>query len=294
MDGVIVLHKPKGKTSHDMVGFLRRLLSVRRIGHTGTLDPDATGVLPLCVGMCTKASQYIMDSEKTYVATMQLGAATTTQDASGEVTNKAEVQVSQAQIEQTIQSFIGEIMQIPPMYSAVKVDGKKLYTLAREGIEIERKPRKVQIHGIQILDIDMQAAMVRMEVTCSKGTYIRTLIHDIGEKLGCFAHMTDLVRTKSGGFTLDEAYTCEELVALKEAGKLSEAILPTERVFAKYPEIVLNEKNTQRARNGVTIRYLGVQAEQRYRVYGVDGAFLCLSVGREDGSLKMITSFWSE
>ena len=294
MDGVIVLHKPKGKTSHDMVGFLRRLLSVRRIGHTGTLDPDATGVLPLCVGMCTKASQYIMDSEKTYVATMQLGAATTTQDASGEVTNKAEVQVSQAQIEQTIQSFIGEIMQIPPMYSAVKVDGKKLYTLAREGIEIERKPRKVQIHGIQILDIDMQAAMVRMEVTCSKGTYIRTLIHDIGEKLGCFAHMTDLVRTKSGGFTLDEAYTCEELVALKEAGKLSEVILPTERVFAKYPEIVLNEKNTQRARNGVTIRYLGVQAEQRYRVYGVDGAFLCLSVGCEDGSLKMITSFWSE
>ena len=251
MDGVIVLHKPMGKTSHDMVGFLRRLLSVRRIGHTGTLDPDATGALPLCIGMCTKASQYIMDSEKTYVATMQLGAATTTQDASGEVTKTAEVLVTQTQIEQTVQSFVGEIEQIPPMYSAVKVDGKKLYDLAREGIEI-------------------------------------------GETLGCFAHMTTLVHSKSGGFTLDEAYTCEELMALKEAGKLSEIILPTDRVFAKYPEIVLDEKNTQRARNGIAIRYLGVQAEQRYRVYGADGTFLFLSVGREDGSLKMITSFWIE
>ncbi len=294
MDGVIVIHKPQGKTSHDMVSFLRKLLNVRRVGHTGTLDPDATGVLPLCVGICTKASQFIMDSEKTYIATMQLGSATTTQDASGDVIQTAPVNVTKSQIEEVLRSFVGEIEQVPPMYSAVKVGGKKLYELAREGVEIERKSRKVQIYAIRILDMDLPTATVRFEVDCSKGTYIRTLIHDVGVALGCYAHMTKLIRTKSGGFTLEDAYTCEQLLEMKDSGMLSNVLLPTERVFDKYPKIVLDEANTVRARNGVIIRYVGACVQQRYRVYGADGAFLCISVGLADGSLKMITSFWSE
>ncbi len=294
MDGVIVIHKPQGKTSHDMVSFLRKLLNERRIGHTGTLDPDATGVLPLCVGICTKASQYIMDSNKTYIATMQLGSSTTTQDSSGDVVNLAPVCVTEAQILEVMARFVGKIEQVPPMYSAVKVGGKKLYELARAGVEIERKARVVEIFSIRILETDMQKFTVRMEVDCSKGTYIRTLIHDIGVALGCYAHMTALVRTKSGGFKLEDAYTCEQLLELKEKNALQEIILPTERVFEKYPKIVLDEKNTVRARNGIAIHGLGVQAEQRYRVYGADGQFLCVSVGLEDGKLKMITSFWSE
>ncbi len=294
MDGVIVLHKPAGKTSHDMVSFLRRLLGVRRIGHTGTLDPDATGVLPLCIGMCTKASQFIMDSEKTYIATMQLGAKTTTQDASGDVIATAPVSASEAQVQAAMESFIGEIEQIPPMYSAVKVDGRKLYELAREGKEIERKARKVQIYAIRILKLDLQQNSVQFEVDCSKGTYIRTLIDDIGERLGCYAHMASLVRTQSGGFGLEEAYTCEELLALKENGGLLEVIRPTDSVFRKYPELHMDEKNTWRVRNGIAIRNLDVEAHRRYRVYGADGSFLCLAAGTEDGRLKMITSFWSE
>ncbi len=294
LNGVILLNKPKGKTSHDMVSFVRKLFHTRRVGHTGTLDPDATGVLPICIGVCTKASQFIMDSPKTYVARMQLGSATTTQDSSGDVLRSAQVCVTEQQVRETIEGFIGELEQIPPMYSAVKVGGKKLYKLARAGVEIERKPRRITIHNIYIFEIDLKNNSVLFEVECSKGTYIRTLIHDIGEKLGCYAHMSSLIRTKSCGFVLDETYTCTQLSEMQQAGTLAAAVLPTEAVFNKYPSITLNAENTRRAKNGIPIRNLGVANQQRYRVFGVDGSFLCLSVGREDGSLKMITSFWSE
>ena len=294
MNGVIAILKPIGKTSHDMVYFMRKLLCERRVGHTGTLDPDATGVLPICIGVATKASQYIMDSDKTYIATMQLGASTTTQDASGEVVDSAEVQVSEKQLLETFSSFVGEIEQIPPMYSAVKVNGRKLYELAREGLEVERKARKVRILCIRLLEADLKNGIVKFEVDCSKGTYVRTLIHDIGLRLGCFAHMTALERIKSGGFTTGQAYTCEQLLAMKENGALENAILPTDAVFMQYPAFKMDLINTSRVKNGIPIYGMGAACGQHYRVYGADGAFLCLSVGREDGSLKMITSFWSE
>ncbi len=294
INGVVLIHKPKGKTSHDMVSFVRRLFGVRRVGHTGTLDPDATGVLPICIGMATKASQYIMDSEKEYVARIQFGSATDTQDASGKVIHSGAVTQSTEEIERVIQSFVGEIEQIPPMYSAVKHDGKKLYELARAGIEVERKPRKVTIHKIYIFEIDLETKTALIEVTCSKGTYIRTLIHDIGERLGCYAHMLSLIRTKSGGFVLDDTYTCQQLEQMCSENILSAAVLPTGSIFNKYPAIVLNADNTRRARNGIAIRNLSIEVGQRYRVYADDETFLCLSVGTENGCLKMLTSFWSE
>ncbi len=294
MNGVVLIHKPKGKTSHDMVSFVRRLFGIRRVGHTGTLDPDATGVLPICLGMATKASQYIMDSEKVYVARMQFGVATDTQDASGRVIHKTEVIQTKTEIHNVICSFIGEIEQIPPMYSAVKHSGKKLYELARAGIEVERKPRKVTIHNIHILEIDLETKTALIEVTCSKGTYIRTLINDIGEKLGCYAHMVSLIRTKSGGFDLDETYTCQSLEEMNEEGTLHSAVLPTHVVFKKYPAIILDEKNTWRARNGMQILNMNARDGQRYRIFAEDETFLCLSVGIQGGHLKMLTSFWSE
>lgn len=294
LSGVIVIRKPAGKTSHDMVSFVRKLLHIRRVGHTGTLDPDAVGVLPICIGMCTKASQYIMDSKKRYVATMQLGASTTTQDASGEIICSAPICKDEALVLQTMMSFVGGIKQIPPMYSAVKVGGKKLYELAREGKEVERKPREVQIYDMEILEADFNQGVIRFAVECSKGTYIRTLIHDIGVKLGCFAHMTALERTMSGGFTLVDAYSCEQLIKMAEDATITEAILPTEAVFAKFPKVILNEKDTWRVQNGISIRRDGTIVDQKYRLYGANGAFLCVSIGCDDGVLKMITSFWSD
>lgn len=294
LSGVIVINKPAGKTSHDMVGFLRRLLHIKRIGHTGTLDPDATGVLPLCIGICTKASQFIMDSAKRYTATMQLGAATTTQDASGEVTHTGVVEVGESEILDAIQSFVGEVEQIPPMYSAVKVNGKKLYELAREGKEVERKSRTIQVYAIENIEVNIEKATVRFEVECSKGTYIRTLIHDIGLRLGCYAHMTSLVRTKSGGFSLEDAYTCEQLALMCENGTIADAIHPTESVFRKYPAVSMHAKDTWRVRNGVPVTVPGVVNGEKYRVYGENGEFLCVSAANESGVLKMITSFWSE
>lgn len=294
LNGLILLNKPKGKTSHDMVSFIRKLFQTRRVGHTGTLDPDATGVLPICIGVCTKASQYIMDSAKTYVARMQLGSATTTQDASGDVTYSAPVCVTEQQVREVITSFVGELEQIPPMYSAVKVGGRKLYELARAGLEIERKPRKITIHNIYIFEIDLENNSVLLEVDCSKGTYIRTLIHDIGEKLGCYAHMTSLIRTKSCGFVLEDTYTCEQLEEMQADGTLAAAVVPTQAVFHKYPSVVLDAENTKRVKNGIPIRGLDVVVNERYRVFDNDEHFLCVSVGCADGSLKMITSFWSE
>ncbi len=289
MNGIIVIDKPEGKTSHDMVYFMRRVTGIKKIGHTGTLDPMATGVLPVCIGSATKAADMLTASDKQYTAELILGKTTDTQDASGTVLTESEVNLADTEIENAVSSFVGEIEQIPPMYSAIKQNGKKLYELARKGIEVERKPRKVKIHGINILGIDGKS--VKIDVSCSKGTYIRTLCADIGEKLGTGAYMNTLRRTQAGIFTIENAYTAEDIQKMAEAGTLNEALIPIDELFFEYPKIVLNEKQTRSIVNGIRMTYRG-QAGQCYRLYDEQGKFLCIS-RCTDEKLVLQKSFWS-
>lgn len=289
MNGIIVIDKPKGRTSHDMVYFIRRMTGIKKVGHTGTLDPDATGVLPLCIGNGTKVSDMLLESDKCYRAELILGKTTDTQDLSGNVLEEKEVTSSEEEIVKAAESFVGEIEQIPPMYSAIKQDGKKLYELARKGIEVERKPRRVTINEITIVKIDKNT--VTIDVDCSKGTYIRTLCSDIGEKLGCGGCMGNLRRTKAGMFNIDESHTVEEIEKLKENGKLGDIILPVDSVFMKYPKIQLNEKQVKSVTNGIRMTYKGVEG-QTYRVYDNNNEFLCISK-IEDGKLRLVKSFWN-
>lgn len=284
MDGVIVLNKPKGKTSHDMVYFVRRLTGIKRVGHTGTLDPMAEGVLPICIGKATKAADMLTASDKGYTAVMRLGKTTDTLDAEGEVTSEHEVTCTEDEIRAAVDEFVGEISQIPPMYSAIKKDGKKLYELAREGIEIEREARTVTIHSIDVLSID--GCDVTIDVRCSKGTYIRTLCDDIGARLGCGAYMTALTRTKSGMFSIENSYKPEEL-----SGDISQKLIPTDRLFAHLHSVKVNDFLAAKVKNGVPIRYLKLSEGKEYRVYDEQGSFLCVSrfCG---GELKMEKAFW--
>lgn len=285
MDGVIVINKPKGKTSHDMVSFVRRITHIRRVGHTGTLDPMATGVLPICIGKATKAADMLTASDKRYTAQLKLGETTDTLDAEGTVLERSEVNVTREQIISAVKSFEGEIMQIPPMYSAIKKDGKKLYELARSGIEVEREARKITIYSIDILDI--QTDTVTIDVKCSKGTYIRTLCDDIGKLLGCGAHMTSLVRTQSGMFTIENSYTADEL----ENGISEDMLIATDALFSDLKRVTLNEFLTGKVKNGVPIRRTNLNEGESYRVYSESGEFLCVSV-YTDGALKMEKAFW--
>ena len=213
--GVLNVYKEKGYTSHDVVAKLRGITKQKKIGHTGTLDPDATGVLPVCFGRATKLCDLLTDKDKTYVAELLLGQETDTQDISGTVLQTADTQyLSEEEVEKAVLSFVGSYDQIPPMYSALKVNGKKLYELAREGKVVERKARRVEIKDIQILS--MELPIVKMEVSCSKGTYIRTLCHDIGEKLGCHGCMKSLVRTRVSNFRIEESISLEEINKRKE------------------------------------------------------------------------------
>lgn len=211
MDGIVNVYKECGFTSHDVVAKLRGIFHMKKIGHTGTLDPDAMGVLPVCVGKATKVCSLLTDQDKTYQAGVRLGVSTDTQDLTGTIINTCQVDVTEEQIREVLDKFVGEIQQIPPMYSAVKVNGKRMYELARQGKEVERKPRKITIHNIQIESMDLLKNEFSIEVTCSKGTYIRTLCHDIGEQLGCGAAMKSLVRTRVGNFLLEEAQTLAEI-----------------------------------------------------------------------------------
>lgn len=209
MNGIINVNKPKGITSFDVVREIKKIAGTKKVGHTGTLDPLATGVLPVCIGKATKLVDFIMDNYKVYKATMKLGIVTDTLDTEGKELARFDVNVNDDEIKNAIMSFVGEIYQIPPMYSALKVNGKKLYELARQGIEIEREKRKINIYHINIINIEVP--YVTFEVKCSKGTYIRSLCHDIGEKLGCGAIMSDLTRTANGSFTLENSATLETL-----------------------------------------------------------------------------------
>jgi len=292
MDGVIVINKPTGQTSHNLVGFTRLLLNIKKVGHTGTLDPDASGVLPVCIGRGTKAADMLTASDKAYRAQFILGMTTDTLDASGEILTEQPVCVTREQIEEAINEFIGEIYQIPPMFSAIKKDGKKLYELAREGITIEREKRKVTIFNIKICDIDMENYAITIEVFCSKGTYIRTLCEDIGMRLGCGAYMNTLVRIKSANFTLEESYTPEELLKMKQDGTLEKAIIPVDQLFLAYEEVVLDAFLSGKAKNGIAIRKKGLKEGNLYRVYDENKEFLSISE-YSDGALHLKKAFWN-
>lgn len=239
INGVINVYKEKGFTSHDVVAKLRGIVKQKKIGHTGTLDPDATGVLPVCLGNATKLCDMLTDKSKEYVTTMRLGFCTDTQDISGRVLENKEVSVSEDEVIKTVNSFVGKYEQIPPMYSALKVNGKKLYELAREGIEVERKARNIEIFEIEILYINLPD--ITMRVHCSKGTYVRTLCHDIGLKLGCFATMVTLERTKVSSFVLENAYKLNEIEEMVKEDKLNEIITKTEDMFELMSVSVITE-----------------------------------------------------
>ena len=229
MTGIVNINKPYGKSSHFVVAVIRRITKIKKVGHTGTLDPLATGVLPICIGReSTKLSQAIMDGTKRYKALLQLGKTTTTQDSEGEITSERDVNATEADIKSAVSEFVGEISQIPPMYSAVKINGQKLYKLAREGKEIEREPRKITIHSIDVLNIDLDASTVELDICCSKGTYIRTLCNDIGERLGCGGYMASLVRTKSASFVLENSVTLEEFEQFWTNGEYEKILIPPE------------------------------------------------------------------
>mgnify|MGYP002731985344 CR=1 FL=1 len=229
INGIINVYKERGFTSHDVVAKLRGIVKQKKIGHTGTLDPDATGVLPVCLGNATKLCDMLTDKSKEYVTTMRLGFCTDTQDISGEVLETKEVSVTEENVKEAVLSFAGKYEQIPPMYSALKVNGKKLYELAREGIEIERKARSIEIFTIEILDISLPD--ITMRVHCSKGTYIRTLCHDIGLKLGCYGTMVTLERIKVASFLLENAYKLSEIEKKVKEEKLEDILTRTEDMF---------------------------------------------------------------
>jgi len=242
MDGIIAIWKPEGWTSHDVVAKTRRILSTKRIGHAGTLDPMVTGVLPLCVGRSTRVVEYMQDRPKAYEATLRLGIATDTEDISGEIIEQAEVEgITEAMIADVLQSFIGEIDQVPPMYSAVKVDGKRLYELAREGKTIERKSRKVTIHHIELNACSLQGEQPEFTFTvqCSKGTYIRTLCVDIGKALGFPATMAALTRTVSSGIRKEQCVTLEQLEELKLSGELSAKLISSADAVDHLPKCIV-------------------------------------------------------
>ena len=289
-DGIINVYKERGFTSHDVVAKLRGILRQKKIGHTGTLDPEAEGVLPVCLGSATKVCELLTDKEKTYRAVLLLGVTTDTQDTTGTVLKETPVVCEQQAVRDCIASFVGEQDQVPPMYSALKVNGKKLYELARQGIEVERKARRITIRRIEICKIDLPR--ITMEVTCSKGTYIRTLCEDIGKKLGVGAYMNTLRRTKTGPFSIEESYTVEDVEKLKENGQLESVMIPVDRMFEEYPKITLNPKQVKSVTNGMAMTYRGGAEGQTYRVYDENGKFLCISK-ITDGRLKLEKSFWN-
>ena len=284
MNGIVIVDKPQGWTSQDVTARLRRVFSTRRIGHGGTLDPMATGVLPVFVGRATRAVEFFEHAEKTYAATLRLGMKTDTQDITGTVLEERPVTVTEQDILNVLPAFRGEILQIPPMYSALKVNGQKLYDLARKGKEVERQPRPITIHELELLHFDGQDARIR--VRCSKGTYIRTLCEDMGEKLGCLGCMAALRRTRAGEYTIEKAVPLQTLL---DAENPEQYLLSMDSPFLGYPAVTLSENQEKRCRNGnaFTLRV----PDGTYRAYGKNGEFLMLA-RVENGVMSTIKSFF--
>ena len=282
MDGVINIYKERGFTSHDVVAKLRGVLRQKKIGHTGTLDPDAVGVLPVCLGKGTKICEFLSDEDKTYRAVLRLGVTTDTQDHTGKVLRERSVDVTEEQVREVIEEFEGKQMQLPPMYSALKVNGRKLYELAREGREVERKAREVYFYEIEILRIELP--LVEMKVTCSKGTYIRTLCPDIGEKLGCGGCMQELTRTRVGTFYLEDSLTLAQVERLAREGTLEQEVVPVEEMFQGLLRICCPESLDKCVHNGnpVSVSDLGRYFQGQIRMCDSHGVFIGIYQWRED------------
>lgn len=276
--GVINIYKEKGFTSHDVVNIVRRQLGKIKTGHTGTLDPDAEGVLPVCIGKATKLADYIAADIKEYKAELTLGITTTTEDISGDIIEQREVNCSSDEVTEAIRSFVGECSQVPPMYSAIKVNGKKLYELAREGKEVERKIRLINIYEIRNIEA-LDKNRYEFYVLCSKGTYIRTLCKDIGEKLGCGGCMSKLTRTRSGNFYIEDSIKIEDFKSITEDNKLSDIIIPVEKVLSNYKRIHISSKAEKFVLNGNKISLSYVSEKDIKLGDKVAAEFSCKIVG---------------
>ena len=284
MNGIVIVDKPQEWTSQDVTARLRRVFNTRRIGHGGTLDPMATGVLPVFVGRGTRGVEFFEHAEKTYEAVLRLGLLTDTEDTSGTVLEEREVSVTEEQFLNILPQFRGKIMQVPPMYSALKVNGQKLCDLARKGREVERQPREIEIFELECLSFD--GTDVRLRVRCSKGTYIRTLCKDIGLALGCGGCMAELRRVTAGAYTIEEAVPLQELLDTTEPEKYLRAV---DTMFTQYPAFTVSLKQEQRVRNGNS--FSTTLEPGTYRTYAQSGEFLALSKV-EDGTLSTIKSFF--
>ena len=287
MNGIILVDKPMGFTSHDVVAKLRGILHERRIGHSGTLDPMATGLLVIFVGRATRAVEFAESHEKEYIAGLRFGIVTDTQDITGAVLKTSEKAVTINELKGVLPEFSGEIAQIPPMYSAIKVQGQKLYDLARSGVEIERKSRVVSIKELEIMGEEAGDFVLR--VVCSKGTYIRTLCHDIGQRLGTGAALSSLRRTVAGNFSIDEAHTIDEIRELSEKAELDKILLPVDSLFGEFPSFVVSQKELKKCRCGNSFETS--EKNGKYRVYDENGGFLMLG-SVENGIMSTIKSFF--
>ncbi|WP_461816175.1 tRNA pseudouridine(55) synthase TruB [Faecalimonas sp.] len=298
--GVLNVYKEKGYTSHDVVAKLRGIVGQKKIGHTGTLDPDATGVLPVCLGKATKLCDMLTDKNKTYETVLLLGQVTDTQDISGSVLERKNTDyLMEEQVREVIEKFVGVYEQIPPMYSALKVNGKKLYELARQGIEIERKARQVQIYKIHIKEIDLPR--VKMEVTCSKGTYIRTLCHDIGQKLQCGGCMENLIRTRVSSFRIEDSFSLGQIAQFQDENRLKEILVPIDKMFLQYKKIVVQGKAASLVYNGNPFFRRQVETIEELsegelvRVYDDQDKFIAIFVYNEEKEMfKLVKMFFDK
>ena len=287
MNGVLLIDKEQDWTSNDVVAKLKGILHERRIGHSGTLDPMATGLLVVFVGRATRAVEFAEGHDKSYRASLRLGSVTDTQDITGTVLESRQVNVSESQLAETLESFKGEQLQLPPMYSAIKVNGRRLYDIARSGGEVERKKRTITIHNISLAGRDGEDYI--LDVSCSKGTYVRTICHDIGQALGCGGCMAALRRTKAGGFEVSQAHKLSEVQSYADEGRAEELLLPVDELFAEYEKCSASETAEKRIRCGN--EYKTDLPDGVYRVYSVTGEFLMLGKA-EKGMMKTIKSFF--
>ena len=287
-NGILVIDKSAGWTSQDVAAKLRGVFHERRVGHGGTLDPMATGVLPIFIGRATRAAEFLESAEKEYVAGLRLGVVTDTQDTSGNILETHPVAVTREEVQAALRQFLGPIEQIPPMYSAIKINGQKLYELARRGQEVERKPRSITIPELELLEGADADYLLR--VRCSKGTYVRTLCHDLGRALGCGGCMSSLRRTRAGSFTLSQAVTMQQVLNFAAEQAPQALLMPVDAVFSMHPPLIVTMGQAAKLKNGAQIKDWQFRPGT-YRVYAEDGEFLLL--GRvENGGLTTIKSFF--
>ena len=287
-NGILIIDKPDGWTSQDVAAKLRGVFHEKRVGHGGTLDPMATGVLPIFIGRATRGVEFFESAEKEYSAGLRLGTVTNTQDTTGEVLETNPVTVTREDVEAALRRFTGELDQLPPMYSAIKINGQKLYELARRGQEVARRPRSITIHALELLEGEGADWTVR--VRCSKGTYVRTLCHDLGRALGCGGCMSSLRRTRAGSFTLAQAVTMQQVLDFAAGQDPQQLLMPVDAVFAAHPPLIVTLGQAAKLKNGAQVKDWQFQPGT-YRVYAEDGEFLLL--GRvEGGVLTTIKSFF--